>query len=141
MYGVNDDGKKFIPWIINEMINTNGSINLTSGIQLRDFIDVSDVVAAYNLVIQKSATLKVWNEFDLGTSTFIEVKKLVLKLALNIEKKFNKIILPRLNFGAIPYRNEEIMVPVLDNSKLIELGWNPLVTIDEGIEKILNEYK
>jgi nucleoside-diphosphate-sugar epimerase len=141
MYGIRDDRKKFIPWIIEEMIYKNESINLTSGIQMRDFVYISDVVAAYNLVIQKRATLQVWNEFDLGTNKFIEVKKLVSKLALNIEKKFNKIILPRLNFGALPYRKEEIMIPLLDNSKLIELGWKPLVTIDEGVKKILNEYK
>ncbi len=141
IYGVHDDSKKFMPWIINEMINKNGSINLTSGFQLRDFIYVSDVVAAYNLVIQKRTMLQDWNEFELGTNTFTEVKKLVLKLAVTLENKFDKIILPRLNFGALPYRKEEIMIPVLDNSKLIELGWKPVVTVDEGVKKILKEYK
>jgi nucleoside-diphosphate-sugar epimerase len=141
MYGVRDDSNKFIPWIINEMINKNGSINLTSGIQLRDFIEVSDVVSAYDLVVHKRSSLQVWNEFELGTTTFTEVKKLVLKLALMIENKFDKKILPRLNFGAVQYRKEEIMIPTLDNSKLIELGWKPVVTVDEGVRKILKEYK
>ena len=141
IYGIHDDSKKFIPWIINEMIYESTSINLTSGIQKRDFIYVSDVVDAYNLVIQKNATLQNWNEFDLGTNTFIQVKKLVLKLALLIEGKFDKIILPRLNFGSLSYRKDEIMIPILDNSKLIKLGWKPEVTIDEGLNKILKEYK
>lgn len=141
IYGIHDDSKKFIPWIINEMINESTSINLTSGIQKRDFIYVSDVVDAYNLVIQKNATLQSWNEFELGTNTFIQVKKLVLKLALLIEEKFDKIILPRLNFGSLSYRKDEIMIPILDNSKLIKLGWKPEVTIDEGLNKIIKEYK
>lgn len=141
IYGIHDDRTKFIPWILNEMMNKNESINLTSGIQLRDFIYVSDVVAAYNLVIHKIAMLQDWNEFELGTNIFTEVKEFVLKLALTIENKFDIKILRRLNFGALPYRKEEIMIPVLDNSKLIELGWKPLVTIDEGIKKILNNYK
>ena len=141
IYGIHDDNKKFIPWIINEMINESTSINLTSGIQKRDFIYVSDVVDAYNLVIQKNATLQSWNEFELGTNTFIQVKELVLKLALLIEKKLDKIILPRLNFGSLSYRKEEIMIPILDNSRLIKLGWKPEVTIDEGLNKVLKEYK
>lgn len=141
MYGVRDDSKKFIPWIINEMINEMGSINLTSGIQMRDFIYVSDVVAAFNIVIRKRETLQGWNEFEIGTNEFIKVKKLILTIALKIEKKINKTILPRLKFGTIPYRKEEIMIPILNNSKLILLGWNPTVTIDEGIDEILKEYK
>jgi len=141
MYGVKDDTKKFLPWLINEMINGKGDINLTSGIQKRAFIYVSDVVNAYNLVIEKNATLQSWNEFELGTDIFIQVKELVLKLALLIEEKFDKIILPRLNFGSLPYRKDEIMIPTLDNSRLIKLGWKPKVTLDEGLNKILKEHK
>ena len=44
------------------------------------------------------------------------------------------------NFGSVPYRNEEIMVPQLDNRKLIALGWEIKVGIKEGISKILKEY-
>lgn len=141
MYGIRDDRKKFIPWIIEEMIYKNEIINLTSGIQMRDFVYVSDVVAAFNLVIQKRGTLKAWNEFQIGTNDFTQVKKLVLKLGLILEKKFDKIILPRLKFGSLPYRKEEIMVPTVNNSKLISLGWDSLVTIDQGLKKIIKEYK
>ncbi|MEN9369979.1 MAG: hypothetical protein RI952_844, partial [Bacteroidota bacterium] len=44
MYGIKDDDKKFIPWLINKMIYDNEEINLTSGIQKRDFIYITDVV-------------------------------------------------------------------------------------------------
>ena len=141
MYGIRDDRKKFIPWIIEEMIYKNDIINLTSGIQMRDFVYVSDVVAAFNLVIQKRGTLNAWNEFEIGTNDFTQVKKLVLKLASILEKKFDKIILPRLKFGSLPYRKEEIMVPNVNNSKLISLGLDSFVTIDQGLKKIIKEYK
>lgn len=141
MYGVKDDNKKFIPWLIDKMIYEDEIINLTSGIQKRDFIYITDVVNAFNSVIDESLTLESWNEFDIGTNTFTEVKQFVITIAGLLEKKCNKAIIQRLNFGSIPYRKEEIMVPQLDNSKLIALGWKHKVNIKEGIEKILNEYK
>lgn len=141
MYGVKDDDKKFIPWLINKMKNDEEQINLTSGIQKRDFIYITDIVNAFNLVIDKRETLPSWNEFDLGTNTFTEVKEFVLTIARLLEKKYNKAIIQRLNFGSIPYRKEEIMTPKLNNTKLISLGWDYKIEIKEGLEKIIKEYK
>ncbi len=141
MYGVKDDTKKFLPWLINEMINGNDFINLTTGIQKRDFIYITDVVAAYNLVIQKRQSLPSWSEFDIGTNVFTEVKEFVLKIAVKLEKSYDKEIVSRLKFGAIPYRSADIMVPQLDNTKLIALGWKKSVDISTGVEKILKSYK
>lgn len=139
MYGVKDDDKKFIPWLINIMKNSDEQISLTSGIQKRDFIYITDIVSAFNLIIQKSETLSSWNEFELGTNTFTEVKEFVLIIANLLEKKYNKVIIPRLQFGLIPYRMEEIMIPKLNNKELIGLGWDYKVDIKDGIEKIINE--
>lgn len=141
IYGIKDDNNKFIRWLINEMLSGEESINLTSGIQKRDFVYVTDVVNAFNLIIQKSQTLPAWNEFEVGTNTFTEVKEFVLTIADFLEKKYGKAIIPRLNFGSIPYRKEEEMVPKLNNTDLIALGWEHKVNIKEGVEKILNEYK
>ncbi len=141
MYGVKDDNKKFIPWLINEMINGSNVIKLSSGIQKRDFIYISDVVAAFDLVLQKRHTLPSWNLFDIGTNIFTEVRELVTKIASILEKEHNKVIMPRLNFGSIPYREEDIMTPNLDNKKIIELGWHHQVNIDEGVNLITKEYK
>jgi nucleoside-diphosphate-sugar epimerase len=115
MYGVKDDNKKFIPWLIDKMIYEDEIINLTSGIQKRDFIYITDIVNAFNSVIDESSALASWNEFDIGTNTFTEVKEFVLTIAGLLEKKCNKAIIQRLNFGSIPYRKEEIMMPQLDN--------------------------
>jgi CDP-paratose synthetase len=139
IYGVNDDNKKFIPWLINEMINGDDAIPLTSGIQKRDFIYVTDVLTAYNLVIQKCSSLPEWNEFDLGTNSFTEVKEFVLEIAVSLEKKYCKGIVHRLKFGSIPYRKNEIMIPELNNTNLMALGWDSKVAIKEGIKRILKD--
>lgn len=141
MYGIKDDTKKFLPWLINEMTNGNGEINLTSGFQKRDFIYVTDVVNAFDLIIKKIETFSAWSEFEVGTNIFTEVKEVVLTIADFLENKYNKAIISRLNFGSIPYRKEEIMTPQLDNTKLVEQGWEQKVKVKDGIKKIINEYK
>lgn len=140
VYGTRDDKKKFIPWLINEMLNGKEEINLTSGLQKRDFIYVSDVIAAYNLVLQKRRILPSWSEFDLGTGFFTEVKELVVKIASILENEHNIEIIPRLKFGSVPYREEDVMMPELDNKKIIELGWYYQVDVNKGVELITKEY-
>ncbi|WP_426092447.1 NAD-dependent epimerase/dehydratase family protein [Flavobacterium sp. DSR3-2] len=141
MYGPRDDKKKFLPWLIGEMINGTNDINLTSGIQKRDFIYIDDVVDVYNIVIQKKLTLPKWNQFDVGTNLFTEVKEFVLTIANNLEKTTSKVIIARLKFGAISYRQGDIMIPELDNSKLLDLGWYPKITFNKGIINLLKTLK
>jgi nucleoside-diphosphate-sugar epimerase len=141
MYGLKDDTKKFLPWLINEMINGTDDINLTSGIQKRDFIYMSDVVAAYDLVLQKRESLPCWSQFDIGTNVFTEVKEFVLIVAKELEKSNKSKIVSRLKFGVIPYRKGDIMLPELDNTKLTALGWKQEVAITDGIKRILKDYK
>jgi CDP-paratose synthetase len=139
MYGVRDDNKKFIPWLISEMKNEGKQINLTTGSQKRDFVYVADVVSAFNIVIQKLQILPAWNEFEVGTGKFTELREVVLTIAKKLENRSGKSIIPRLNFGSIPYRSEEIMCPNLNNKDLVELGWDCKVGIVDGLENILSE--
>ncbi|MEY2923202.1 MAG: hypothetical protein RL108_1828, partial [Bacteroidota bacterium] len=124
---------------INEMLNENIEIKLTSGIQKRDFIYVTDVVSAYNVIIEKRKLLSAWNEFDIGTNTNTRVKDFVLTLANLLEKKYCIEIVPRLKFGAIPYRENELMIPELDIKSLMALGWHSRVSTIEGIRLILKD--
>ncbi|MEP1094951.1 MAG: NAD(P)-dependent oxidoreductase [Cyclobacteriaceae bacterium] len=138
MYGPMDSGKKFVPWLLNEMVNKTGDIHLTSGTQKRDFVYIDDVVSAYNLVLNERPRLGNWNEFDVGTNVFAPVKEFVLKMAREIEKKNEIDVVPRLKFGVIEYRKGEVMQPNLDNSKLVNLGWKPKFELRIGIENVVN---
>ena len=139
MYGPNDDKNKFIPWLINKMINESDDILLTSGIQRRDFIYINDIVDVFVLILKKKEVLSNWNQFEVGTNNFIKVKSLVLTIAKELEKILKKKIIERLKFGNVSYRKGEIMVPELDNSRLLELGWKPKVTLSQGIQNIIKD--
>jgi CDP-paratose synthetase len=139
MYGVNDDSNKFIPWLIDQMMSSNDKIKLTSGIQKRDFIYMSDVVEAFNIILNSNFNHN-WNVFDIATNNLIEVKDLVYLLAEKIELKFKLKVKEKLWFDAISYREGEVMTPQINNSELLKLGWQPKVVISDGLDKILNNY-
>ena len=141
IYGPKDDDSKFVPWLLNKMICEEGSIKLTSGIQKRDFIYITDLVAVYLLIINKANGLPNWNLFDIGTNHLIEMKSFVLLIAQIVKKIFGKQIIHRLEFGAIEYRPFDVMTPTIDASKIKKLGWTPAIDISEGLELIINNYK
>ena len=141
MYGPRDDAKKFIPWLTGRMLFDNREINLTQGTQKRNFIYITDVVSAFLIVIKKIDKLSSFNSFDLATNTNNEVKEFVMILAHELEKRYNKNIISRLNFDAIPYRKDEVMFPEYNNSSLINLGWKPNVEINTGISEYISTLK
>lgn len=141
MYGSNDDDNKFIMWLINKMRFSNEPISLTSGVQQRDFIYVDDVVNAYLHLINIRKGLSSYSKYDLGTGVFTPVKDFILKIKAQLEERFSVDIGDCLQFGAIEYRSNDIMIPDLDNSPLLESGWIPKVSVDQGISQIIKELK
>lgn len=140
MYGPGDDSRKFVPWLIQQMLTTDNDIPLTSGVQMRDFVHVCDIATAFDLVLSRAAQLEPWNEYDLGTGQLIRVRDFVEAIAKELEQYKSVRLMPRLLFGQVPYRENEVMEPKVDNSKLRQLGWEPRVSIQEGIKEIVKQY-
>jgi nucleoside-diphosphate-sugar epimerase len=139
MYGPLDDENKFIYWLINQLKQNVESIDLTSGIQKRDFIYIDDIVNAYETVIENINTFSNYEEFELGSGNSIEVKNFVEKIYEEILNKQN--LRTKLNFGAIGYRANENMEMKANIQKLTNLGWKSQVCIEDGIKKILDKGK
>ena len=136
MYGLKDDENKFIYWLINQLKQNVENIDLTSGIQKRDFIHIDDIVSAYQIIIDNIDKLSNFEEFELGMGSSIEVKDFISKIQTQLSKIHD--ISTKLNFGAISYRANENMNMQADISKLKSLEWKPLVSIEDGIKKIIN---
>lgn len=136
MYGPLDDENKFIYWVINQLKQNVKKIDLTLGTQKRDFIYIDDIVSAYETIIQNISTLSSFEAFELGSGHSIEVKVFIERIYSELSQQHSIDTL--LNFGAIPYRDNENMCMAADISKLQELGWNPTIFIEDGIRKITN---
>ena len=132
MYGENDSPQKFIPFIIEKIKSNVSIIDLTPGLQTRDFIYVKDVVAAFEHVINSIEYLNQYQDFDIGTGKSFTIKELTTL----IKEVANSSTM--LNFGGLPYREGEIMESKVKNFELNKIGWKPKYTLKNAIQKIIN---
>ena len=137
MFGEQDGNDKFTSWILNELQQEKPSIPLTAGTQKRDFIYIDDVVSAYLTCLEQALQLKDFNDIEVGTGVLTPVKTFVILVKEVLEKLKGKPIQTQLNFGALPYREGEIMEPQVDNSRLCSLGWQPKRSLEENIEQFV----
>ena len=75
--------------------------------------------------------MKCFEEFELGSGESVSIRDFVEEAHSASKSK------SRLNFGAYPYRDNEIMVSKADISKLKLLGWTPKNSIKEGVSRML----
>ena len=135
MYGPFDDENKFIYWLISQLKMNVNTINLTTGIQKRDFIYIDDIVSAYDIIIKHMGNLPNYEEFELGTENSREIKYFIDIIYTKLLNDYR--IDTKLNFGAIPYRKNENMNIQVDTSKIKSLGWKYKVEFNEGIKEVL----
>ncbi len=136
-YGFNDDDSKFVTHIIRAVLNNVPEIDLTSGEQKRDFIYIDDAVEGFMKIIQNLDKNK--NEFEhyeIGSGNNISIKETVTMI-----KKIAANTVTKLNFGKIPYRENEIMNSCVDISKLLSLGWKPKVALGDGLKMTIEAEK
>ena len=133
MFGEQDGNDKFTSWILNELQQEKNIIPLTAGTQKRDFIYIDDVVSAYLTCLEQAPQLKAFNDIEVGTGVLTPVKTFVILVKEVLEKLKGKPIKTQLNFGALPYREGEIMEPQVDNHILRSLGWKPKKSLEENI--------
>ena len=135
-FGPKDDESKFIMSIISKLISNNTSIDLTKGIQKRDFIFIDDVVSAFEIIISNSLKYEdSFKTFEIGTGKSIPIHKVVKKIKLL--SKNNKTL---LNFGKLRLRANEQMDIKVNNRELKKLGWKPKFNLQQGIKKTLKYY-
>lgn len=132
-YGPFDDPSKFVTYIIHSLLSDVDQIQLTQGLQQRDFIFIDDVVSAFLILFENIPRFKLdYYRFEVGSAQPITIREFV-ELAKSISQN-NKTI---LNFGAIPYRKNEVMCSEVDISKLVELGWQPKIALLNGLKKTI----
>jgi len=130
-YGPDGNDTNFITTMINRMKNNESKIDITKGEQMRDFVFIDDVVSAYNLVLNNQNLLKSdYTLFQVASGELISIKDLLFLI-----KEFTKST-SILNFGAIPYRENELMLSTANNSELLAIGWKPYYRIEKGLKLV-----
>jgi nucleoside-diphosphate-sugar epimerase len=128
-YGPGCNNSNFVTAMIERLKNNDPIIDLTAGEQQRDFIYYEDIIDAFEIVINKNNEIKTNSTFQVGSGEHISIKALMLFLKEHIGST------SILNFGAMPYRENELMKSETDIEPLKNLGWKPKYAIKEGLLK------
>lgn len=131
MYGPTDDPSKFTTFIFSSLKNNIPEIALTSGEQKRDFIYIDDVVEAYIILLKQIRKDKEFAEYEIGSGEAISIRYFV-ETARNVIGSSSNLL-----FGAKEYREHEVMFSQADIRKMMELGWKPQVSLEQGILKTM----
>jgi len=135
-YGPGASSSNFITSMISKLMQNESKIDLTLGEQFRDFVYIDDIVTAYCKALGNGfVNHESYLSYYVGTGSLISIKDL---LFLMKDLTFSK---STLVFGAIPYRENEIVHSDLLNRSNRPIGWNPKTTLREGISKTIDHYE
>lgn len=126
-YGKGENDRRFVTSMIKQL-KQNKDLQLTDGLQKRDFIAVEDVVDAYVALLKSNLT--GYHDVPLGTGVAPSVREVVQFLHREIGSS------SILEFGAILQRPNEPEICVADASLLNSIGWECKFDWQNGMKKM-----
>jgi len=130
VYGPNDVRNKIF-FQINQAVKKGETLSMTPGEQYLDMLFITDLIAAYNISIQRLMNNSSTNDYEkyyLTTGNQIKLKNLV-ELYLEISnKKIN------IDWGGKMYSDKQIMKPFSNGDKLP--GWVAKTSLNEGLAQL-----
>lgn len=132
VYGPNDETSKFPTYIADSCLKNIPELKLTKGEQKRDFIYIDDVVSAYVVLLEKLDEVDdFFIDIELGSGKSVSIRHFVEMIHQITESK------TKLDFGAIPYREGEIMSSQANIARLTSLGWHCHYDLELGLNKMI----
>ena len=133
LYGPGDGLQKFVPAMIKRCL-AGEEIDLSDGVQKRDFIHIDDVVSAVGAILEAKLSIrKGYHHYDVGTGTSLSIKDFMETMQRVCDSG------AKLNFGAVPTRRGEFKDACADTQALRALGWEAEVGIEEGIRSLIKD--
>jgi len=130
-YGSYQFPEKLIPLIINNCLNDKDLPVYGDGMQVRDWLHVSDHCSAIETVLHKGADGEVYNVGGNNEKANIEIVKLIIK-TLDKSENLIKYVKDR------PGHDRRYAI---DNTKITtQLDWKPNYTFEQGIKETIAWY-
>lgn len=131
VYGEDDKRPKL--WsLLRDIAGTDKSLDLSPGEQQLDLVHINDVTKAYErayYVLKEDDKIRN-SVFGVFTGNRKSLKNTVKLFQDICDKNIN------LNWGGKPYKNREVMEPIITYDKLY--GWTPEISLESGFKKYFN---
>ena len=138
-YGPLQYPEKFIPLLINNIINNKSIPIYGDGKNIRDWLYVEDHVMAIDLIFHKS---KIGKSYNIGGNNEISNNEIANILISKLDKKLKRTKGESLKL--IKYVDDRLghdFRYAIDSSKIKnELNWTPKYTFEIGIDKTIEWY-
>lgn len=133
IYGGNDSIKKIIDYIYDSL-DSPEPIKTTLGYQKLDLIHLNDIIMfIHTLLCENKISLSENREtIYLGTGIGTNLRQIALEFEKLTNKKCN------LDWGALPYRERDIMQAIAPKGSLQKYNYTPRITVKEGLTMYLN---
>lgn len=142
-YGPGDDPTKFVGEMVRRLLASDPRIALTPGEQQRDFVYIDDVVDAFALILEhhvkplppagpsepSTGSLAC---YEIGSGQAVSIHDFMTTL-----RRLSGQERVALDFGAIPYRDNEVMYSQARIGPLLALGWKPRISLEEGLRRTI----
>ena len=129
IYGKGQNPDFLIPTIISQA--QNGKIIIKDDRPKRDYIHVEDIVEAILKAVEADNDDKSIRKYNLGTGISYSVKEIVDMVCGFFDSKIEYLCTNEI-------RPNDVLDTVADISKIKkELGWEPKISIREGLQKML----
>lgn len=123
IYGKNENQNRLIPYLI-ESLEEGKDLELTAGTQVRQFLHIKDVCSFIILLLKQNIEKGVYNLASDDENLVKDVVELIFK---HFNKDHNNAL------GKAQRQDESMQVILLDNKKAKSTGWNPTISLEEGI--------
>ena len=124
LYGPNENPRRFVPAAILA-IKSGLEFSSTPGEQVRDYLHVADVAAAFVHLLENSEG----GIYNISSGRPVTIRK-ILELIAQIMQQPDL-----MRLGALPYREWEPMFVCGDNRRLRSLGWKPVFSLEQGLKQ------
>ena len=129
-YGPQEDPRRLVPAAICAL-QQGLSFPATLGEQVRDYIYIEDVAAAFRVMLEKKAS----GVFNVSSGAPVTIRQLLETIAVLMGRA------DLTQFGALAYRDWEPPFICGDNNRLKQLGWRPEYTLSQGLSQTIKWWK
>ena len=140
MYGPGDDELKFAGMLLNSFESKENELKLTKGDQTRDFIYIDDVTDLILIITQKLDVIDDRTVIEVGSQRETRVKDFVLMLRDIWERESGQVSTIKINFGALPYRENEEMRTLIGPVSIAGETWKAKMPLEEGLVNYVKWY-